>query len=728
MSLYLLAPWALAASALLAIPVILHLFKPRRVRRTPFSSLRWLHLSPQKLSRRIQWHQVILFLLRAAFLTLLILALAKPLLSSGGQGKPTDRYIVLDVSHSMSYRASSQPTPFERARELTLDLVRRNRPGDRTAVLLCGSQTRMLTPLSASPENYLPTIQALHPGLAETDLESALPVLRGMMNQGQVNNDVEIWFLTDNQQHAWRGGAPAYLREDLPENTRIRVLDVGMAGAQNAWISRAQFLETTRPANRFFRVEVGCVGDATQERTVVQDAMPGVPERSLQILLTPGQPTYVDFPIPSGLDVSNVQARFHFEQPDALPADDEILLNMDHAGSTRVLLVGASAEKQDPGFPLRRALEALRDVIGLPMKMTTRPVADVQAADFQDAEVVFLMDVPELPDACLASLEDRVRAGAGLAIFLGDGSKPAFLNEKLYRSVQPAESLLPSALRREADDAEGRRVPITGIQWMHPILAGLGDPLLGDLSLTRFNQWYRPVGELQSGTTVLARIDDDVPAILDRKYGAGKVLVFNTGGGDRWSDLTKRNGFLPLMDRALGYLGVTGARRTFAVGELVTLALPGWKQGEAVAVVSPESNRLTPPVRALPGGRAMLTFEAAEAGIYKVERSAPGLAAMTVLAQVGRADSVLSPMDASMLKQWWAPMDCEVIRADDMSRNLAAEGGFMGLWSLLLGLAGLVLLAEMYLVHRLCPQANPRLVQNIVGRRTLVRHAQSPPE
>ena len=72
----LLAPLALAAAALLAIPVIIHLLKPKRVRTMPFSSLRWLRASQHKLSRRIQWHQILLFLLRAAFLTALVLALA----------------------------------------------------------------------------------------------------------------------------------------------------------------------------------------------------------------------------------------------------------------------------------------------------------------------------------------------------------------------------------------------------------------------------------------------------------------------------------------------------------------------------------------------------------------------------------------------------------------------------------------------------------------------------
>src|SRR5438270_7434992 len=138
MTVPLLAPWALVAAGLLAIPVVIHLFKPRRVRQTPFSSLRWLHLTPQKLSRRIQWHQVLLFLLRAAFLSLLVLALAKPLLSAGEEGGMRERFIVVDVSHSMNYRASGQPAPIDRAKEVAAELLRRNHPGERTAILLTG--------------------------------------------------------------------------------------------------------------------------------------------------------------------------------------------------------------------------------------------------------------------------------------------------------------------------------------------------------------------------------------------------------------------------------------------------------------------------------------------------------------------------------------------------------------------------------------------------------------
>ena len=81
-----LAASALFGLGLLVIPILLHIFKPRKVRQTPFSSLRWLRASQHRISRRIQWHQVLLFLLRAAFISLLVLALAKPIRRSTASG------------------------------------------------------------------------------------------------------------------------------------------------------------------------------------------------------------------------------------------------------------------------------------------------------------------------------------------------------------------------------------------------------------------------------------------------------------------------------------------------------------------------------------------------------------------------------------------------------------------------------------------------------------------
>src|SRR3984893_8426656 len=103
-----LAPAALIGGLLLAIPVVVHLFKPRKMRETPFSSLRWLKETHQRLSRRIQWHQWLLFLMRAGCILLLVLALAKPLFGLWGT-RSVDRFVIVDVSRSMAYQAQDQP-------------------------------------------------------------------------------------------------------------------------------------------------------------------------------------------------------------------------------------------------------------------------------------------------------------------------------------------------------------------------------------------------------------------------------------------------------------------------------------------------------------------------------------------------------------------------------------------------------------------------------------------
>jgi hypothetical protein len=716
MSLTLLAPWALAAAALLAVPIIIHLFKPRRVRQTPFSSLRWLHLTPQKLSRRIQWHQVLLFLLRAAFIVLLVLALARPLVTAGGKSGVRERFIVVDISHSMSFRASGQASPIDRAKELAADLIRQHRPGDRTAILLTGNQTRLLTPLSHEPENYLGALAEVQAGQTETDLGSALPVIRGLLGRPREGATAEVWYLTDNQQHAWRQGAPAEFLDDLQVPVKVRVVDVGVAAPQNAWITRARLLEFAKPARRIFRVELGCVGDENQERTIHVDAIEGMPARKQTVALSPGRSAVVDFPVSLSAKLNRGILRFHLEPADGLPADDEFLLNLDTEGAPRVVLVEGQATASDPsssGSNVRAALESLAEAVGQPLRLTSVSSIEARANSFREADAIFLADVPELSDDTLAALEERVRGGSGVAVFLGGSGKPAFLNERLYNPLSPGDGLLPAPVRPVAAD-EDRLASLTGMQLSHPLLAGLADPKVGDLGQIRFRRWYEFTRELDDRSAVLARIDEAAPALIERALGSGRVILVNTGASDRWSNLPRRgSSFVAFIDRLLIHLTATGLRRNVVVGEVVTLPLPGWTKGETISVLTPGGHRLTPAIRSAGAGRSLLSFEATEAGIYELERDDSHL---RLVVQPGRGDSLLAPMDTPTLRQWWEPADCEVIRGDYLREHLQSEGGGHGLWPWLLLAAAMVLLLEMYLVHRLCPQANPKLVQNIVTR------------
>jgi hypothetical protein len=101
--------------------------------------------------------------------------------------------------------------------------------------------------------------------------------------------------------------------------------------------------------------------------------------------------------------------------------------------------------------------------------------------------------------------------------------------------------------------------------------------------------------------------------------------------------------------------------------------------------------------------------------VYRVERSDGS--GFVFVVNVGRGDSVLAPADPATLAEWWQPAPFEVLTPDAARRELAESTGGVGLWPWLLVVAGLLFAAEMYFVHRLCPQMNPAVAEPFVRRR-----------
>jgi hypothetical protein len=710
-----LAPAALVGVLLLAIPILVHLFKPRQMRHTPFSSLRWLRLSPQRLSRRVRMHQLLLFALRAGFILLLVIALARPSVGTGTGGQATDRYIVLDVSRSMAYRTAGQPTPLARAKKIAADLLRSGREGDRTALLLTGSTTRLVTPPVLNPQAHLGELRSVRAGFTGTDLGSALEVIRPLIIRRRPGTDSELYFLTDNHQGRWKQSAVAAFTRGLKAPVRVRVIDVGVPAPRNAWVADVRLLNPAGSDRRALQVEVGASGGGRQERTVHLTGLKGLPERSRSVTVQPGRPARVRFELPPGANLKGQVAKVRLEPPDGLPSDDTFYLNLDTAAALNVLLV---APDEAAALHLEKALEVLAESPGQALHLVRKAPAGVGVGDVRRADVIFLAGVPELPAAPLRALKARVRAGAGLVVFLGPAVKKGFYNNRLYDRLRPSAGLLPLPLKDVTGPGPGRPdpAPLRRVRWEHPVLAPLRDPVLGDLARAGFRTYYRFAAAPAATDVVLARVGNQ-PLLVERSVGAGKVVLFNTTANDDWGNLPRRNSFVPLIDRLVGYLSAGGVRRSFEAGEVVLLPLPGWRRGEKVAVRTPGGARRTP-VLVHENGRTLLRLDrVGEPGVYRVQRrntSAPGFA---FVVHPGRGDSVLTPTDSGTLARWWDPIPVKVIPSAEAERGRAVGAGSWALWPWLVAAAGLVLVAEMFFVHRLCPRVAAAAVEPVVGHK-----------
>jgi len=744
----LLAPAALIGLALLAIPILLHIFKPRKVRVTPFSSLRWLRASQHRMSRRIRWHQVLLFLLRAAFVTLLVLALARPILSwNRGDGsdarvgaKKIDRFVIVDLGSAMDYRAGTRAPPIELARRLAGQLVEQTGAGDRATIILAGRKPQALGPLAADPGSYVTRMSSVQTEPGAADLGEALRLIAPLLGTPRTDAAVEIDVLTANRAASWSQGTIArFVADERLHNAsiapRVKIVDLGPTLVQNAWIADVRLLQSDAPARRAIRARIGAVGTAPQTRTVRLTRLPGLPDATRTVDVAPDGIVQVEFELPLDYDLKGKAAELRLEPADNLAADNVYWLPLDSIAAAQVLIIEPQATQVaelQPGYHLRFALSALAYATPGSIHVVTKSDTAVRSPDIAHADVIMLAHVPRLSDEVTTAIANRVRSGAGIAVFLAPGIDASFYNTKFFDPLHPSQSILSgpvgtwTEVPRVGNTAKGTP-RLSQIQTNHPLFAGLLDPIFGDLSQVQFRGWY-PLAiqssEQDDHTLVIARIGDagdaSTPAaIVDRAVGNGRAVLFNLTASDVSSDLPRRASFVPVIDRLMNYL-VGGARRgLFDVAQAIRLPLREASADTVVTITQPDGKTLEP-IISVSDGRASVHLDGLTVpGVYQVQYSGTqGPVSFPFVVQPLHADFRLARADERTLQQWWSPQELQIVNADSATSvgALASQRVILDRW--IIALACLFLAAEMFFVHWLCPKVNPTVnsTSTVAGR------------
>lgn len=712
-----LLPVALAGLALLAIPLVLHIFKPRRVRMMPFSSLRWLRASQHRMSRRIRWHQVFLLMLRMALIILLVFALAGPVFSPREAAGRSDRFVLIDLSPAMGYLGIDPTTPLERAKDVVREILAATAPGDRTTVIGVDGSVRLLGTVEGGDDVHLSGLESAQPGSVSGGFSDALAMVGLLAGSQRGAERVELYIVGDSDARKWSQSMIGRFNDGLELPTEVQWIDVSPAVVENAWVADARVVQRRSPARLSIRVRIGAEGSTPQRRTVRLSGLEGLAAQQQQITVDPGTFRTVEFDLPQEISLSGQVAQIDLQPNDGLSEDDCLLLNLDRTAATRVLVIEPQvtqiAELQ-PAFHLRTALGALDGSVSGGIDVTRRAANAVLADAIRDADVIILADVPRLADGDLQVLEERVRAGAGLAVFLGPSVDSSFYNSRLNDPLRPNESLLPVRLGTAVRERAYARV--AAVDDGHRLFRGLLDPVFGDLGGVQFTSYFELDAVDNQGAAVLAEVGGQ-PLAIEHAYGLGRVLLFNTTGNDAWTDLPRRRSFLPLLDRMLQVLASGFWRGNFEFGEAVVLPLPVDADPASVTVRSPGGRRLSSVVENIAGREVVRVLNPAESGVYVVQyRTADGRFEFPFVVQPPPLPSLPSRIDPVVLGEWWQPTAFSSVSYEPGEPLALAGTGRWVLSPVLLAAAALIFLLEMFFVHWLCPRANPALSQSSLSR------------
>jgi Aerotolerance regulator N-terminal/von Willebrand factor type A domain len=629
-----LNPALLWGLALTSIPIIIHLLQRRRYRVVRWGAMEFLRLSVKKRSRRLRIEQLLLLLVRCLVIALVALALCRPALRPGAlQALASESHvyalIVLDNSYSMGYQpeGAERETLFDRAKRRAADLIRGGlRQGDAVSVVLAGDPPQaLIRKPSYDLEGAAASVNRLSLSDRATNFTRAARLCLDILTEYRSSSpgNPEIYFITDSQALGWEANRDPDVWEQLVrrQKARLSVMMVGEGNEENLAVTGVQLargLVTARAAAQL-RARIANYSARPARSLLATLEVDGQAAESARVDIQPGQESALSFT--HIFDRGGVHTAAVRIAPDRLPRDNVGYLSLRVREAVRVMILNGHPDadlRKDAGGFLEVAMKPPTAGPGseaTSLEPVTVAGSTLGSADLRSYDVVTLSDVTMLGDADRRALAQFVQGGGGVLIFPGSQVNTTLYNRDLFDA---SPSLLPARLSGPVDLPGKLHLDASSMD--HPALQrfrGATDVEIGTAEFTR--AFTLQPKENDPAVRVLARFNSGQPALVEKRFGLGKVLLFAAGVSLEWSDLPVHPVFLPLVHQLVTYLAEgAGGTRNATVGEPLVKPLPLSDATKKVTLTTPSgaTSVLKPVIDER--GCTVSVERTAEAGFYRI--------------------------------------------------------------------------------------------------------------
>jgi hypothetical protein len=519
-----LFPAFLIGGLAVAVPIVLHFLRRDVAPEVPFSAVRLLRRSPVARSRRRRLRDLLLLAARVIALLLLAAAFARPYII-GAASTSAIRIVAIDRSFSMG-----APGRFARALDLARRAVDEAAPGERVALVAFDDHAETMA--AAGPAGAArAALGGLTPGFGATNYVEALAKAAEIA----AADEGRLIMVTDLQRAGWDNDQ----RGVLPSNLTLEIRDVGAPPANLA-------ITGVRVAGD--RMTATVLSTATGTRSgQVRVEREGRTAATAPYSVPPG--STVDVPIPYKTPASGAVA-VALDDSDGPAADNTRFAVLDPVAPDPVLVV--TSGETNSGFFVLRALAAAAGSGPRPMDVRTVTGQSVPQLRPSEYPAVLLLSGRSFERRTWESLVAYVNSGGGLVI-AGSPEVDSLVLSSMFKWTQRI------AGATDIDSA----VTLSPTDLRHPIFRPFG-PLTANLGQVHFSKaWNVPI----DGWDLVARFTDGRPALVERREGQGRVLLFASDLDRRWNDFPLNPAFVPLVVETVRYASGTHDRgRDYLVG------------------------------------------------------------------------------------------------------------------------------------------------------------------
>ncbi|MFH1195724.1 MAG: VWA domain-containing protein [bacterium] len=565
-----------------SIPILIHLFNLRKLKKIEFSTLAFLKELQKTKIRKIKLKQWILLVLRVLIILLLVAAFARPTIESvsiGGTSSAakTTAVFVIDNSISMSV-VTEKGSYLNQGKQIAKSLISQFQDGDDITIIF---------PSEVTAESKIKTFS--NPSLINEFLESTgISAVRGsihnaIVSAGQIlaesdNFNKEIYILWDFQKDGLYSSKEilSNLEPLFGENVRLYTFDFYAKDPANlsvtSLVPNNQIFEKEKQVG--FTATISNYSASAFSNTVASLFINGKRSAQQSFDITPGGTKQLTFE--TTLKEAGLLDIFVELEEDDIASDNTRYLSLDVPEKINLLLLS------DNSNDTRFVKLAVKGLSSGNIELTEKNTNQVNSLNFDNYNAVMIVGNDNI------SNYERIKSyctNSGNILFLpGENSSLQSLQKFSNSFGLPAPTLIAGNLNSISSPASFEK-----IDYEHPIFINLFEkqktPRIESPDIYRFLK----VKTAGSGKQIINLIDNS-SFLSESKIGTGKILFYNTAPVLSWSNLPIKSIFPPLILKSILYLTNTVDEvKGFTAGEGLQINL-GKAKSPQIRVLQPGNN------------------------------------------------------------------------------------------------------------------------------------------
>ena len=514
-----------------SLPIIIHLWYQKRLKRVPFSTLKFLKKTEAKRFGWLRFRELLILFLRCLLIACLFLGFAQPVVKTTfiKFGRLASVCIIIDNSYSMQYDNNFQQAKKQAKRLLTL-----YSPQSEFCIL----------PLCSDSKKYSAqwqTKKKAEERIEKIDITYKTGRLAPILNlkpKTEPHFPVDYFYIGDGQAMVFKGLEP----DDIPKNFYWLKIPSG----SNIGIVRVALKDPVAIPYKLYKliVELKNYSSRSWQGKVALSSGPFHLEKECQI--DARTKATCEFSLPKEYTVGRIKI-----YDDSLRVDNTYYFSKFLPRKAEVLIKG-------PSRYLRLALETSHEGIA-PFRITNTD--NLLGFDLRKFDFIILNGIKEISGAERLRLESFLsNKEKGVVCFLGNEVGQE-LKSFLARTCAVGEKI----------DPEGYLI-LDGINYQHPIFKiFIGSTSLKSIEFYRFRKILASRG-------IVANIAKRYPLIVVNKNLAVIAAPFLP----EYTNIIYKTSFVPLLHRLLLSLTINGQKSEFYIGEETPKPELRNAQGEAL--------------------------------------------------------------------------------------------------------------------------------------------------